>query len=516
MHTAQSTDRNCRRGGGAEGIACLFVLVVAVVFLGPLACSERKEAGQDPPARSGGATVEVETTSEREGPPFANPFGLMPQIPKAGKIAKGLGVAHLRGIARWEWLEPKRGRWISDSKTAKWIDESKRNGLRLIPSVRIGQGWASAKSRDGIGRTTSVPPADLSEQWSEEWGYSKSYYGFIHKFVKSRRDDLDAIIVENEANTPHFWYGTADEYVRVLKTAYLAAHRAKPEIIVMNSGCASGAWAVCVIRDMLEDPRIGPEKVLGFANGYFAKLKNPKFQWRDAGDLETLARRKDVRENYERITHYLANYEGCVDLFNLHYYEDYHYLEDVLTWIRGRAKAAGYDLPPMAITEYGIRNVDQSYRVEGADHALEVVKKLVVALSLDARLIVWYSLRDDMVQKVGLLDDDRSERMAARAFRFAVGKIGSRYRFASRALGAQGLWRFRFDHVKDGRKSLDVVWSEGGSLPYQLGAKGDSEKRKVYTLMGEKIRPEEKDGGEEIHVSVSPVFVEREKTGSEL
>jgi hypothetical protein len=379
--------------------------------------------------------------------------------------------------------------------------------MGFIPTIKIGTGWPARQDGRSHRKNTSLPPNDLREHWDPQWGYSKSYYRFIYTFVAHYSDDLKAIIIENEMNAPRFWAGTKEEYVRVLKTAYLAAHRAKPGIIVMDGGIASGALGPVMIREMIASRPSEPEAVLAYANQFFAKTKSRRFRWNSLGELRKWANREFLNVQHDRINYYLANSAGARDWLAIHYYEDVRFLDDVVRWIRSKLSEEERSIP-IAITEYGIRNLDPEYDPGGVDQASEVCKKLVTGLSLEMKLMVWYSLKEDALDKVGLLNGDGSWRPAARAFEFLAGKIGRELQFAEASEEGISPRRFVFTHRLNPSRKLEVLWSE--EAPVRVALEGNllPGGAAAYSVVGEPMVLRERDGVYSIEVTSVPVYLE--------
>ncbi|MBU0753657.1 MAG: endo-1,4-beta-xylanase [Planctomycetes bacterium] len=454
-----------------------------------------------------GQDIQESEKASHEAPRIVNPFSLFPGIPDPETVARSLHVASMRGIARWDLIEPKPGCFNWNSITDQWLHACVDNGMDFIPSIRIGRGWFTQGRNLRGSKQASFPPDDLAEDWNPKWGYSKNYFKFIYSFVDHYKDSLPAIIIENEANAPQFWAGTKEEYIRILKTAYLAAHLAKPEIIVMDYGIASGAFGPVMIRDMFESSEKKPEEILDFANRFFAKYKEPRFRWDTPESLRSWAMRKDYDPHYERITYFLKHGTGARDWLAIHYYEDVNFLDDVIGWIREKLPEDERSIP-IAITEYGIRNLDPEYEVSGLDQAREVCKKLIIGLALDMKLMVWYSLKEDSLDKLGLLESDGSWRPAAKAYNFIAKKIGQELEFVHGGQEGDSPRRFVFKSRTDPARMLEVIWSDDGAVETPLLRGTDAAKPVFYSVIGEPIAPRRCEEGYTLEVTSSPVFVE--------
>jgi len=185
--------------------------------------------------------------------------------------AAAMGARYVRLALKWQWIEPEDDRFAWDGGSSRRIGAVEARGMQVLPVIKIGRGWASGFNPPQSG-DLSVPPLDLSESWDEQYGYSESYYDFVYHLVDHWRGHFPVIVIENEANANNFWAGTADEYLRILATAYKAVHDADPEALVADSGTASGAWGVCIARDRLDSGQWSDEEAQAFLQSYYRRM----------------------------------------------------------------------------------------------------------------------------------------------------------------------------------------------------------------------------------------------------
>jgi hypothetical protein len=130
-----------------------------------------------------------------------------------------VGTRWMRGDALgWNKVEPLRGQW-DFSAPDKMVNAAERMGIQMIGLLYGTPSWAA---RDGkiIG-----PPKDLDVWGRHVEALVRRYQGRIHVWE-----------IWNEPDIDDFWSGSAEDYIALLKAAYLAAKRADPQCLVMSAG----------------------------------------------------------------------------------------------------------------------------------------------------------------------------------------------------------------------------------------------------------------------------------------
>lgn len=397
--------------------------------------------------------------------PGATP-GDSADIAKVAKTVSDLNAKWQRGAISWKWIEPAQDSFNWTGGTNLRIMIAANFGLTYMPVFKINKCWANGFPGNPPG-DTSYPPLDLQDTWDTLYGYSQNYYDFIYQTVNHYKDYLEYIVIENEANTPRFWKGTKEEYIKILKTAYKAAHDADANIKVANSGTASGAWGMLITRDKLETGQFTEEEALEFANSYYRRYTGgdePMFD--DFAELEDFLYSPSSDTVFDRVLYYLANYKGCIDVFNFHFYEDYWHLKDVVQWVKDKMREYGYSPPFFINNEYGIRNRDSTYDVIGKDQAFEVFKKLIIGLRDSLEILSWFSPKEDETDKVALIGEDTTWREAAYTFQLVAGKLSDRYKFDHSLLDDYPIQRYAFKDQLNQKVNLEAGWCD--SIPQEL------------------------------------------------
>ena len=478
------------------------------------ATGKEREAATTIPLGTGSASST--TTYSHTSPPS---FGILAVIPgSSGSTSDPVAVAavadsgarYMRVSLDWAISEPQAGQLSFDTANDRRIRRIERAGLRLFPTLYVGRGWMNGNppsNREGGSR--SYPPNDLTLVWNEQYGYSRGYYNFVYQFFSHYQGHFDFVAIENEAHSKIFWGGTANEYVRLIKTAYKAIKAADPAVTVVDSGFVSIVLGLCIADDYLKSNLMTKEEVESFAVAYYS-TETAKIQIRSTSDLYQALNFPRIQEQCQRITYMIDNMDGAVDALNFHFYEDYRTMHFITDWIRYRTDRAGYS-PGLVTNELGQRGPNKIF-AESDLHAQEVFKKLVTSLSLGLEVVVWFSA--DTIDtgalspdKVGLFVSGGGKRSAAQTLKLIAQKIGTEYRFKTSLASGPSLFHYVFED-SDGAPKLEVIWTEDGGETITLSAPTGisqaiitdySGRHQVLVVNGDSVP---------LNLSDAPVFVE--------
>ncbi|MBT7301154.1 MAG: hypothetical protein HN849_16660 [Victivallales bacterium] len=98
-----------------------------------------------------------------------------------------------------------------------------REGLAIIGEMSGNPGWAT------VNGSRLAPPKDW-QAWERH----------VEQVVTRFRDRVHVWEIWNEPDIGQFWTGTPEEYVLLLKHAYIGAKRADPDCLVMSAGLDGG------------------------------------------------------------------------------------------------------------------------------------------------------------------------------------------------------------------------------------------------------------------------------------
>jgi hypothetical protein len=306
-----------------------------------------------------------------------------------------LGIRYLRIQASWKKCPKEDGKYKWDKMLDKKMDK-KVDGkpVKLLLMIKCGNHGEP-----------SDPPADLKKQWDSKHGHSESYYDWVFNLVKEFGSCIEALTIENEVNEKQFWTGTVDEYLMLLKTAYKAAHDAKPDIVVTDSGFPSSHWVWVIAQDRLKSGA-KPEDVLRFVRSYLERREAGEAGAKRnliPGDVKDL-RKKCESRNESFIRKFFKHAKGSVDWINFHYYEPPELLDDVIEWLRAELKDNGMDGVPLMCNEFGIR------KKEGAEidfYLKEVTEKLRLAKRHGLKAVAWFTQGGEKLNIYGFAENDK-------------------------------------------------------------------------------------------------------------
>lgn len=145
--------------------------------------------------------------------------------------AGGVGWVRVGGFS-WAACEATRGTvdWTGAETS---LEAAEEEGLATIGLFSGNPGWATASG------DRRAPPNDWAA-WEQH----------VERTVHRYRERVHVWEVWNEPDIGSFWQGTVDEYVELLRHAYIAAKRADPECLVMSAGLDGSGEAYLV--EMLE------------------------------------------------------------------------------------------------------------------------------------------------------------------------------------------------------------------------------------------------------------------------
>ena len=459
------------------------------------------------------ATSEVDNTKTTKN--NLTQFGLLTVLPGSSSATftpqvitaiKATGVRYMRVAFEWAVSEPQSGQISFTSRNDQMIQEIENAGLRVFPTLYVGSGWMNGNpSGRQAGGSRSYPPNDLSNQWNEQYGYSSSYYNFVYTFVSHYRGHFEYITIENEANSILFWGGTADDYVRLLKTAYKAIKAADQQVIVASSGFVSSALGLCMADDYLKQGLKTTDEVLQFISDYYMNISNkPSINTKEQLD-QTLSQSK-IHDQCQRIGYMLDNMANSVDAVNFHFYENYSVLSAVVEWLRLRTSAAGYT-PEIVSNEMGVRNQGSNF-AGSTGHAQEVVKDMITSMSLDLRAVVWFSA--DTIKagkdKVGLFDSADQMRPAGSSMKLVIDTMAKVSSFSQAISSGSGIYHYIFID-SGGVPSIEVLWVEGNEISLELQGPPGAMKAVITDYAGNIKTLPVADGSVKLSVGNAPLFV---------
>jgi hypothetical protein len=209
-------------------------------------------------------------------------------------LVRGMGGNFSKVYLFWNQIEPEKGHFQWDALDA-FVNQLNAPEEGLI-SLFSTSTWAVEKPG------TMLPPSPAKNP--------EDYYRFVHAVVTHSKGRVRYWQNDSEPNSPVYWAGTKEEFVRQLKIFHKAVKDADPSAVVVAGGYDGlfnppGAY-----------PIPGQEKGLEFFD----------YVMKEAAD--------------------------AFDIFDLRLYADPYTIPWRVDYIRGRMRAYGYEKPIIA-TEYG-------------------------------------------------------------------------------------------------------------------------------------------------------------------
>ncbi len=322
------------------------------------------------------------------------PFGIHTSARLYSYLPK-LGASWTFISVTWGNVEPEQDVWDFE-KADRIMQEAQNYGVNLIVKIRTGECWAT-RTKEESDLKTSSPPEDL-EDYSE----------FVSTLVNRYKDAVHFWAIENEMNTPRFWNGTLDEYNQVIETAYKTIKDADPQAQVLDSGMASMTYGTCIAREMYEKGEV--EEALQFYNDYYRKRD---LSVSSEEELREILYSEEAEKVYTVMMDHFTN--PYYDVYQLHFYEDYSLLDDVITFVKTHLE----EEKQIFAVEMGYAYRDDATYDEEA-HAEGTVKLMVSLLAEGVPVQIYLPLIDlnpDRHEEwKGLVSPDRERRPALTGF----------------------------------------------------------------------------------------------------
>lgn len=333
MHARPSGKPRC--SGHARGVTRVPTVLIAALALASLVAScTSAELGQGGGSAGGGRNGGGRESLLYDGPQIearSHPYGLKWNWQHVGDLEDALAsVAGGATFYEFEWcgIEPEQGErnW---SEVDDVVASAQRLGYDVYLKIRTGSCWVNSATDEGAGDKSKTPsrfPDDPEE-----------YEGFVAAVVERYEPrGVAAYAIENEPNATNFWRGTPEEYVELVRLGAEAVHRAaKGEVSVLDGGISSIGYGVAIASALLEQGR--DADAVAFYDSYYARrFASETFVFpRVAGVAEL----RDVLSGMpaQRAIDYIeatARAMRYVDAWQLHYYEPWQRLADVVGYIR--------------------------------------------------------------------------------------------------------------------------------------------------------------------------------------
>jgi hypothetical protein len=354
----------------------------------------------------------------------------------------------------WANIEPSQDEWQFEKMDAA-IAAAEECGIAVSLKLRAEQGhWgvlpvedpADAEYNDGHKRG-SRPPVNLDD-----------YYDWVYTVASRYRGRVRAYAVENEVNAKVFWLGTYDEYESMLETAQRAVKAADPDALVADSGIASAAYGISIARWRYEHG--DTPGAIEWLNRFYSRRTDQKAE--NEEDLRLTIYSKDYRDRYVTMLRHFQR-PDLYDIYQLHFYESWDLLPELLEWIRARMAESGA-LKPIEAWEIGYVE-ENAARYDEAKHGRDTAKLLATALGEGVTGVYYLPYlssraREGLPEKWwGLVEADSTSRPARDAYAQIAAAL-SQFDSAVRLRAGPDEWAYQFD-------GLILRWTRDGEVRFE-------------------------------------------------
>jgi len=303
------------------------------------------------------------------------------------------GVGWERILFYWSELQPNGPEdWNGYHVPDAWLESAAQAGREVVGLLKHTPVWATdGPQGNGVPRGLDLPVDDPDNLWASFVRRAVgNYAGRVDRWVVWNEPDIELGTYGNE------WCGSLEEYYRLLKVAYLAAHDANPEVQIHLAGLT---------------------------------------YWHDHGYLRRFL--AHAVQDPEAVDHGLF-----FDVATVHVYFQTESVPDVINETRAALRAYGVEKPiwvnetnasPDSDPQWPL--VRPRWRVSLEEQAGFLLQSFALALSAGAERVAVYKLMDAGLQPggepFGLLRPDGSRRPAFDAYRLITshyaGTVAARY-----------------------------------------------------------------------------------------
>jgi hypothetical protein len=376
-------------------------------------------------------------------------------------------LERLRGTPTFHeavWCDVERQQGARDwSELDRAMAVALQYDIDLMLKIRVGSCWATGGQigtpRGEREKTASTTPEDLALY--DDW-----VTALVERYGPQ---GVTRWAVENEVNTTSFWVGSAEEYGALAERSAAVVRAAQPDAVIYDSGLSSLTFGVATVLDLLEQGRA--DDALAVYERYFERRHSTRA--RDYPAISSVDQLQEVAESERWATSKTFIDEtfrlvdaGVVDRLQVHFYETWHSVPDLMTYLREQLPAG----VPAEVWEAGL------FWPEAPDDPDLIGEETIKTVSLlyvgGASSVLWLPLGADPNEqgneenRFGVLDPDGTPRPVAEMFATLVAALEDAEVRPIAADGMAGLV------ATNDAGSTVVVWSNGPdvTLPVALPA----------------------------------------------
>jgi len=194
------------------------------------------------------------------------------RVPQVLEMIHQAGATAVRIGAGWSNLEPSPGKY-DWAPIDRLFSLANADGLTVLYELGTEPAW------DAIGGNSNAPPIDCATYDAS----CASVAGFVSALVAhAAGEGLRYLIVRNEPqNFNKNWVGgSADAFAHFEQVVYDAAHRADPNIAVLNGGTEFVSASLEALRDEIQPPTAYERQASAFSSSLYANRS-----WCDSLDI---------------------------------------------------------------------------------------------------------------------------------------------------------------------------------------------------------------------------------------
>lgn len=373
-----------------------------------------------------------------------------------------LNAHSVRTQIAWDSIEKTQGKydWHGLDST---VEQAQKAKISLSLIIYTGRGWGTKCDPKiaPLNNKTHCPPSDLTDSWNDQYGYSKNYYSFVNTVAKRYQGRIDEYIIHNEVNTLRFWHGTADQYLKLRKTAYKAVHDADSQAIVIDNSMASAVWGAVIVKDLLDQDK--EQEAVDFYNNFFSR--GEKFT--KVSNKEEIIQAASRRQEWDRAIEFghAIFKEPTFDWIGFHYYEPEDTFLSVIDWIQSEMQKNGYQ-KPIAMTEGGYADARSGINESQNEQEVseDLVKMQIEGFANGLRMFAWLPIQEGILQGdfnaklKGLFDQSGKILPAGKAWSYLNSLIVKGAKITDLSKNNLNLYL-----IENRGRKIYVVWSQNSS-----------------------------------------------------
>lgn len=400
----------------------------------------------------------------------------------------------------------------------RMLELTETNRSKTVVLINPSNQWATggqARAPFDLDRST------LLTDPAPEFGYSNCLYDFTYKLVEHiAMYNPNLVSHLRFVNEPYFadnWNVTSatyeqdiEDYIRCLRTVYIAAHRAADD---NNVDIKVGYGGLNYVRQLerewyelgLVSPTARPVLLDFFHSRYERHFKKQLTWW----DFEKWIDTYEIVPNCYWAD-MLAEQSEWVDCFEVHYHFKPRFIHHELRAFERKVLQAGGELKPWFASEAAMQLVPHGgTEFEERFHAGDMIKKWITGMAFGLEGICTPVIGYPPGSFYGLYDEHGEEYPAAHCYRFVRRLVPQPTHFKNISLEPVTAYRFRWNNKLVDVTWLDVLWDKDDTTEfYQPRVPNHFRVGRVLNIFGQEIdRILPQEGKIQVKVTQEPIII---------